>query len=65
MGHNVDLGMFGVTSIKCKNCGKDLDLSETDIDCDIITHNPMMFELHTLCYECDYNNKIKFEIKVR
>ena len=63
MGHNVDLGCFGMCAIRCKKCGKDLDLSEVDIDCDLTTHNPMTFELGLQCYECEENNEIKFSIK--
>ena len=62
MGHNVDLGVFGMCAIRCKKCGKDLDLSEVDIDCDVQTHNPMTFELFLRCYECAEENEIKFRI---
>jgi len=62
MGHNVDLGFFGMSAIRCKKCGKDLDLSEVDIDCDLSTHNPMTFELDLPCYECEEQNNIKFKI---
>ena len=49
--------------IRCKTCGKDLDLTEVDIDCDLKTHNPMCFELKIYCYECEADNNIKFSIK--
>ena len=62
MGHNIGLGVFGMCSIRCKRCGKDLDLSEVDIDCDVTTHTPMTFELHLPCYECEKQNEIKFRI---
>lgn len=62
MGHNVDLGFFGMCSIRCKNCGTDLDLSEVDIDCDLTTHNPMCFELDLQCSDCDTDNHFKFKI---
>ena len=62
MGHNVDLGSFGMCAIRCKKCGKDLDLSEVDIDCDLTTHHPMSFELNLQCYECEEDNEIKFSI---
>lgn len=62
MGHNVDLGVFGISSIRCLQCGKDLDLSEIDIDCDVNSSNPMSFELSVQCYECDKQNEIKFRI---
>jgi hypothetical protein len=64
MGHNVDLGMFGMT-LDCQRCKKTLDLTEVDIDCDLKTHNPMCFELSVQCYECEYENNFKFEIKAR
>ena len=65
MGHNVDLGVFGMCSIRCKGCGRDLDLSEVDIDCDINTHNPMGFELNIQCTseDCETKNEIRFSIK--
>ena len=63
MGHNVDLGNFGMCAIRCKKCGKDLDLSEVDIDCDLKTHNPMTFELSLYCMKCEEESEIKFEIK--
>ena len=63
MGHNVDLTEFGMCSIRCKECGKDLDLTEVDIDCDLNSHNPMCFELSLQCYECEEENEIKFIIK--
>jgi len=62
MGHNVDLGFFGMCAIRCKNCGKDLDLSEIDIESDLSTHNPMGFELNIQCQECEFENEIKFRI---
>lgn len=64
MGHNVDLGVFGFCSIRCKGCGRDLDLSEVDIDCDVKTHHPMSFELNLQCCEddCQTENEIKFKI---
>ena len=62
MGHNVDLGVFGMCAIRCSKCGKDLDLEEVDIDCDLQTHNPMTFELSLQCFECEENNEIKFRI---
>jgi len=63
MGHNIDLTEFGMCAIRCKTCGKDLDLTEVDIDCDLKTHNPMCFELNLYCYECEADNNIKFSIK--
>ena len=63
MGNNIELGIFGMCSIRCKSCGKDLDLSEVDIDCDVNSHHPMSFELNIQCYECGENNEIEFEIK--
>ena len=62
MGHNVDLGCFGMCAIRCKNCGKDLDLYDVDVDCDLKTHNPMCFELSLQCYDCEKGNKFKFRI---
>ena len=62
MGHNIDLTRFGMCAIRCKKCGKDLDLSEVDIDCDLSTHNSMCFELSLQCYDCEKNNEIKFRI---
>ena len=62
MGHNVDLGVFGMCAIRCTKCGRDLDLSEVDIDCDVSTHKPMEFELHLQCFECDNNDEFKFRI---
>ena len=62
MGHNVDLGTFGMCAIRCKKCGKDLELDEVDIDCDLTTHNPMCFELNLQCFECEHENEIKFKI---
>ncbi len=62
MGRNIDFEEFGLTAIRCKKCGKDLDLSEVDIDCDLSTHNPMSFELSLQCYECEEENKIKFRV---
>jgi len=62
MGHNVDFGLLGLCAIRCKNCGKDLDISEVDIDCDLTTHNPMSFELSLQCCECEEENEIKFKI---
>ena len=62
MGRNIDLTEFGMCAIRCKKCGKDLDLSEVDIDCDLSTHNPMGFNLSLQCYECEEDNEIKFKI---
>ena len=62
MGHNVDLGMFGMCSIRCKSCGSDLELEEVDIDCDIKTHHPMTFELNLTCTKCENENYFKFKI---
>jgi hypothetical protein len=62
MGHNIDLNEFGMCAIRCKQCGKDLDLSEVDIDCDLSSHNPMSFELSLQCYECEHDNELKFRI---
>ena len=61
MGHNVDLGMFGMCAIRCKHCGKDLDLSEVDIDCDLKTHHPMSFELNLDC-DCGKESNFTFRI---
>lgn len=63
MGHNVDLGMFGMCSIRCKNCGKDLELDDVDIDCDLKTHHPMTFELSLTCNKCESENSFIFSIK--
>ena len=63
MGHNIDLSGFGLCSIRCEKCGKDLDLSEIDIDCDLTTHQPMNFDLSLQCYECEHNNEKTFSIK--
>ena len=62
MGHNVDLREFGLCSIRCKKCGRDLDLSEVDVDCDLNSHNPMCFELNLQCFACEENNNIKFKV---
>jgi hypothetical protein len=62
MGRNVDLGVFGMCAIRCKNCGKDLDISEVDIDCDVTTHKPMEFELHCQCVECEEDSEFTFRI---
>ena len=62
MGCKVDFRVLGMCSIRCDNCGADLDLSEIDIDCDINTHNPMCFELSLQCVECESENDIKFKI---
>ena len=62
MGHNVDFGLLGMCAIRCKKCGKELDISEVDIDCDLGTHNPMSFELSLQCYECEEENEFKFNI---
>ena len=62
MGHNVDLRLFGMCAIRCKNCGKDLDLSEVDIDCDVKTHHPMEFKLNLQCYDCDKESEYIFRI---
>ena len=63
MGRNIDMSEFGMCSIRCKACGKDLDISEVDIDSDLKTHNPMCFELNLPCFECEEQNEIKFSIK--
>lgn len=62
MGHNVDLTGFGMCSIRCVRCGKDLDLSEVDIDCDLTSHCSMSFELSLQCYKCQKENIKKFRI---
>ena len=62
MGNNIDFARLGMNSIRCNKCGKDLDLEEVDIDCDLKTHNPMTFELSLQCFECEENNEIKFRI---
>jgi hypothetical protein len=62
MGHNVDLSNFGMCAIRCQQCGAELDLSEVDIDCDLKTHNPMVFELNLQCTECEEENHFKFKI---
>lgn len=62
MGHNVDLGVFGMCAIRCKNCGRELDISEIDIDCDVTTHKPMEFGLSCDCTECEENSEFKFRI---
>jgi len=62
MGHNVDFRLLGMCAIRCKKCGKELDLSEVDIDCDLGTHHPMSFELSLQCYECEEENEFKFNI---
>lgn len=62
MGHNIDLTEFGLCAIRCKSCGKDLDLSEVDIDCDLHTNQPMCFRLDLQCYECEEENEIRFRV---
>jgi hypothetical protein len=62
MGHNVDLGMFGMCAIRCQNCGNDLDISEVDIDCDVKSRNPMQFELSLYCSECEEKSDFTFRI---
>jgi len=62
MGHNVDLGFFGMCAIRCEHCGKILDLSEVDIDCDVTTHHPMEFELNLQCFECNKESEHTFRI---
>jgi len=66
MGHNVDMRDFGICNLKCINCGSELDdeLSELDIDCDLSTHNPNCFELSISCFNCEFENTIKFELKI-
>lgn len=61
MGHNVDLGVFGIT-LNCKTCKKPLDISEVDIDCDITTHHPMQFTLSIQCLECEKENEFILDI---
>ena len=61
MGHNVDLGNFGL-ALKCKHCKEDLDLSEVDIDCDLKTHHPFEFELNIQCQECNKENEYIFDL---
>jgi hypothetical protein len=62
MGHNVDFRGFGIFNIKCKTCGKEFDLSDVDIDCDLATHSPMCFELDLYCDNCNDCKTIKFKI---
>jgi hypothetical protein len=62
MGHNVDLGTFGLSSIRCKGCGEDLDISEVDIDSDVTTNNPMQFELRIQCADCGKENDFIFKV---
>ena len=62
MGRNIDLSEFGLCSIRCKKGGKDLDLSEVDIDCDLKSRHPMSFDLDLQCYECDEENNLIFKI---
>ena len=62
MGRNIDLGEFGMCAIRCEKCGKDLDISELDIDCDLKSHNPMCFDLSIDCQECDHENNKRFNI---
>jgi hypothetical protein len=64
MGHNVDLGSFGMV-VKCSRCKEPLDLSEIDIDCDLTTHSPMSFELSTQCLNCQKENEFVFDILER
>ncbi len=63
MGHNVDLGVFGIV-LRCQRCKKDLDLSEVDIDCDVLSHSPMNFELSIQCLnpKCDFYNYIEINM---
>jgi len=63
MGRNIDLREFGLCAIRCRQCGKDLDLSEVDIDCDLKSRHPMSFTLSLTCYECEHENEIEFFIK--
>ena len=62
MGHNVDLGAFGLCNLKCQRCKEELDLSEVDIDCDVHTHHPMQFEMELQCSNCQETNKFVFDI---
>jgi hypothetical protein len=62
MGRNIDLSEFGLCAIRCSKCGKDYDLSEVDIDCDLKTRHPMNFTLSLQCGECDNEEQKSFRI---
>lgn len=63
MGHNVDLTYIGLQSVKCNRCGKNIDISEVDIDCDI---TPLAgedgFMLNTQCNHCGHNHEATYMI---
>ena len=56
MRNNIDMRAFGLFNLKCKRCGKELDISELDFDCDIISHRPNQFEITLHCGHCDYED---------
>ena len=64
MGHNVDLGEFGLCGLKCKRCGVELDISEVDIDCDTKSHRTNQFELSVQCSECQNDNDFRINLVV-
>lgn len=62
MGHNVDLGFLGMCAVRCSSCGRDYDLEEIDIDCDVKTHRSMEFELSLQCQHCENEEEKTFRI---
>jgi len=66
MGHNVDMREFGIVELKCSKCHSELneEISELDIDCDLKTHNPNCFELTIVCFNCEHENFVKYELSV-
>jgi hypothetical protein len=66
MGHNVDMREFGIAGLKCSKCNSEIDdeISELDIDCDLKTHNPNCFELTISCFNCEYENHVKYKLSV-
>jgi len=62
MGHNIDMREFGLCAIMCSRCHKYHDISETDIDCDLKSRQPMTFTLSLQCVECGYEEEKTFTL---
>jgi len=62
MGHNVDLGFFGMQDIACRTCKTVIDISEVDIDCDLHSNTTMRFHLNLMCENCEKENQFSFKI---
>ncbi len=62
MGHNIDFKEFGMSAIRCKDCGSNLEVEEVDIDCDLSTEKDMSFILSIYCNHCEETKDVEFKL---